>query len=561
MLRELRIRNFAVVENVIVVFAPGLNVLTGETGAGKSILIDALLLLRGARAQTDLIRTDAEAATVEAVFDLPKDGRAATVLGDAGLAADDGEVVIRRELTRAGRHRAFVNDSPVTVALLERLGEHLIDVHGQHEHQRLLEPLAQLELVDRFADVDELTERVAGLFAKFRAAHAEVERTHGAERDRAQREDLLRFQVSELDASRLRVGEEEELRTERRRLQHAERFAAGLGEVTAVLAEDTHSVGHGLARAMRVLGDLGRLDPAFAAACEGLEAARIHIDEALATLRGLRDGLVDDPGRLEAIDDRLDALGRLKRKYGDSEAAMLCHRNEAAAELERLAGHDEMLAAQERVVAELGAELTAAAETLSERRAAAASRLGARAEKQLRALGMERAVFRIAVERMPATAVGPRGLDMVEFALSTNPGEELRPLARVASGGELSRTMLALEAVLARADRVPTLIFDEVDAGIGGRVAATVGETLVASAQGRQVLCVTHLAPIAALAQHHLVVTKAVRGGRTRATVAALGDEERAAEIARMLGGEGGSAAALRHARELLTGRRKARSV
>jgi DNA repair protein RecN (Recombination protein N) len=561
MLRELRIRNFAVVENVTVVFAPGLNVLTGETGAGKSILIDALLLLRGARAQTDVIRTDAEAATVEAVFDLPKDGRAATVLGDAGLAADEGEVVIRRELTRTGRHRAFVNDSPVTVALLERLGEHLVDVHGQHEHQRLLEPLRQLELVDRFADVDDLAERVAGLFAKFRAAREEVERTRGAERDRAQREDLLRFQISELDASRLRVGEEEELRAERRRLQHAERFAAGLAEVTALLAEDAHSVGHGLARAMRVLADLGRLDPAFGAAGEGLEAARIHVDEVLATLRGLRDGLVDDPGRLEAIDDRLDALGRLKRKYGDSEAAMLRHREEAAAELERLARHDEVLSAQERMVAELGAELTAAAETLSERRAAAATRLAARAEKQLRALGMERAVFRIGVERAPAEQAGIRGLDTVEFALSTNPGEELRPLARVASGGELSRTMLALEAVLARADCMPTLIFDEVDAGIGGRVAATVGETLVASAQGRQVLCVTHLAPIAALAQHHLVVTKTVRGGRTRAAVAALGDDDRVAEIARMLGGEGGSATALRHARELLAGRRKARSV
>ena len=418
MLRELRIRNFAVVENVTVVFAPGLNVLTGETGAGKSMLIDALLLLRGARAQTDLIRTEAEAATVEAVFDLPKNGRAAGVLGDAGLAADDGEVVvIRRELTRAGRHRAFVNDSPVTVALLERLGDHLVDVHGQHEHQRLLEPLRQLELVDRFADVDELAERVAGLFAKFCAARAEVERTRGAERDRAQREDLLRFQISELDAARLRVGEEDDLRAERRRLQHAERFAAGIAEVTALLAEDTHSVGHGLARAMRVLGDLGRLDPAFAAAGEGLEAARIHVEDALVSLRGLRDGRVADPGRIEAIDDRLEALGRLKRKYGDSEAAMLRHREEAAAELERLAGHDEMLAAQERMGAELGGELTAAAETLSERRAAAASRLAARAEKQLRALGMEHAVFRIGVERAATEHVGVRGLDTVEFAL------------------------------------------------------------------------------------------------------------------------------------------------
>ncbi len=561
MLRELRIRNFAVVENVTVVFAPGLNVLTGETGAGKSILIDALLLLRGARAQTDVIRADADAATVEAVFEPPRDGRATAVLRDAGLEAGEGEVVIRRELTRAGRHRAFVNDSAVTVALLERLGEHLVDVHGQHEHQRLLEPLRQLELLDRFADVDDLAERVAGLFAKFRAARDELDRTRSAERDRVQREDLLRFQVSELDAARLRVGEEEELRAERRRLQHAEKFAAGLAEVTTLLDDERHSVRGGLARAMRVLGDLGRIDPAFGAAGGGLEAARIQVEDTLATLRGLREGLAQEPGRLEAIDDRLDALGRLKRKYGDSEEAMLRHRDDAAAELERLSRHDEVVAAQERMLAEVGGELSAAAEALSERRAAAATRLATRAEKALRALGMERAVFRIGVERAPSARIGPRGLDTVEFALSANPGEELRPLARVASGGELSRTMLALEAVLARADRVPTLIFDEVDAGIGARVAATVGETLAAAAHGRQVLCVTHLAPIAALAQHHLTVTKSVRGGRTRATVAVLEDGERVAEVARMLGGEGGSAAAVRHARELLGGRRKGRSV
>jgi DNA repair protein RecN (Recombination protein N) len=561
MLRELRIRNFAVVENVTVAFAPGLNVLTGETGAGKSILIDAILLVRGARAQTDVIRAEAEAATVEAVFDLPSGGRASAVLGEAGLPADDGEVVIRRELTRAGRHRAFVNDSPVTVALLERLGDDLVDVHGQHEHQRLLEPARQLELLDRFAEVEELGERVGGLFGKFRAAREELERSCGAERDRAQREDLLRFQLSELDAARLRVGEEEELRGERRRAQHAARFASGLADVADLLDEDARSVASGLDRAIRILADLGRLDAAFAAPVEGLQAARAHVEDALATLRALRDGLVVEPGRLEVIDDRLDALGRLRRKYGDSEAAMLQYRDEAAAELDRLVRHEEVLAAQERTVVELGAELMSAAEALTQRRAAAATRLGAQAEKQMRALGMERAAFRIALERMPADAITIRGLDRAEFQLSTNPGEEIRPLARVASGGELSRTMLALEAVLARSDRVPTLIFDEIDAGIGGRVAAVVGQTLAASARGRQVLCVTHLAPIAALAQHHLLVTKSVRAGRTRAVVAPLAGDERVAEIARMLGGEAGSAAALGHARELLGGRRRTRGV
>jgi DNA repair protein RecN (Recombination protein N) len=293
---------------------------------------------------------------------------------------------------------------------------------------------------------------------------------------------------------------------------------------------------------------------------EGLEAARAHVEDALASLRRLRDGLVVEPGRLETIDDRLDALARLKRKYGDSEAAMLRYRDEAATELDRLARHDELLAAHDHTVAELGAELAMAAEALSERRTAAATRLAGQAEKQMRALGMERAVFRIVLERVPVDQVSARGVDRVELQLSTNPGEDVRPLTRVASGGELSRTMLALEAVLARADPVPTLIFDEVDAGIGGRVAAVVGQALAAAAQGRQVLCVTHLAPIAALAQHHLLVAKSSRGGRTRATAATVTGDERVAEIARMLGGEAGSAA-LDHARALLEARRRTRGV
>src|SRR6266702_3227499 len=300
MLRELRIRNFAVVENVTVPFAPGLNVLTGETGAGKSILVDAILLVRGARAQTDVIRADAESATVEAVFAVP-DGGVAAALDEAGLTVEEGEIVVRRELSRSGRHRAFVNDAAVTVGLLERLGDALVQVHGQHEHQRLLEPVRQLDLLDRFADAEPLGERFAALFAKHRDAREDLERRRGAGRDRAQREDLLRFQVSELDAARLRPGEEEELRTERRRLP----------------------------RATRVLTDLGRLDPAFGAPVEMVEAARVQVDETLAAVRALRDTIVFEPGRLEAIDDRLDALKRLARKYGDSEEAMLRFRAEA----------------------------------------------------------------------------------------------------------------------------------------------------------------------------------------------------------------------------------------
>src|SRR5881628_2049310 len=520
MLRELRIRNFAVIESVAVEFRPGLNVLTGETGAGKSMLIDAILLVLGARAQTDVIRSDADAATVEAVFDVEPRGPVAVTLEEAGLALDDGVLVARRELSRSGRHRAFVNDAAVTVALLERLGDHLVEVHGQHEHQRLLEPARQLELLDRFADTEELRERVAGLVATFRAARAEAERMRAAERDRAQREDLLRFQLSELDGARLRPGEEEELRQERRRLQHADKLTAGFAEVAAPV--------------------------------EPLDAAQAQLEEVLAAVRVLRESVLAEPGRLEAIDERLDVLTRLKRKYGDTEEAMLKFRDEVAAEFDRFARHEEILAAEERRLGELQAELGQAAAELSERRRAATESLGPAVERELRALGMERSRFRIELERAEREDVSPRGLERVEFRLSTNPGEEVRPLARVASGGELSRTMLGLTTVLAKADRVPTMVFDEVDAGIGGRVAAVVAQKLAAVAAGRQVLCVTHLAPIAARADHHVRVSKSLRAGRSRVAVEGLAGDARVEEIARMLAGERVTDTARGHARELL---------
>ncbi len=552
MLLEIRVRNFAVIDAVTVSFQPGLNVLTGETGAGKSMLLDAILLIRGARAQTDVIRTDTEIATVEAVFEAAPRGAAAVVLEEAGLGLDQGQVVVRRELTRSGRHRAFVNDSPVTVGLLERLGDHLVEIHGQHEHQRLLEPARQLDLLDRFADAEELGDRACELFAKHRAAGTELERARAAERDRAQREDLLRLQVSELDAARLRVGEEEELRVERRRLQHAERLSAGLAEAASLLNDDDGSAMSRLHRTARLLRDLARLDPAFGAPADSVDGAGALVEDALASVRALRESIAMTPGRLEALDERLDALTRLKRKYGDTESAMLAFRETAADELERLGRHEAILAEQERMLAELEAELSGAAHELSKRRHEAAERFAGEATRELRQLGMEHARFEIAVTRAPFAEIGARGLDRVEFRLSTNPGEDVRPLARIASGGELSRTMLALKAILARADRVPTMIFDEVDSGIGGRVAAVVAQKLAAAAEGRQVLCVTHLAPIAARAAHHVRVAKSVRGGRTRVSAEIVTGEARVEEIARMVAGDRVTETARGHARELL---------
>ena len=561
MLRELRIRNLAVIEALSVTFEAALNVLTGETGAGKSILVDALLLIRGARAQSDAIRTEADVATVEAVFDVEGDVAVAGVLDAAGLAAEGGELVIRRELARSGRHRAFVNDSPVTVAFLERLGDHLVDVHGQHEQQRLLEPSAQLELLDRFAEAEALRARVGELHGRLSEVETAIAELRRSVRDAAQREDLLRFQLSELDGARLRAGEEEELRTEQRRLQHAERFATGIAEVTDALRDEEASALGRVARAAKALRDLGRLDPAFATPAESLDAASAQVEEALLALRELRAAISFDPERREAVEDRLDALTRLKRKYGDSVEAMLAFRDAAAADLDRLARHDELLAAEEARLESLRGEVLAAAGQLGAARHTAAARLSTLVQKEVRALGMERAVFEVALETLPPDQLSARGLERAEFRFGANPGEDVRPLARVASGGELSRTMLALEVVLATADRIPTMVFDEVDAGIGARTASPLAQKLAAVAARRQVLCVTHLAPIAAAAHHHVRVVKSVRAGRTRATVGTLKSDERIEEIARMLGGDPPTAAALGHARELLGTARRTRPV
>ena len=563
MLIELRLKNLAVIESVTVPLRPGLNAVTGETGAGKSIVVDALLLVMGARAQPDLIRTGAESALIEAVFELPAGSPAAAALEEAGHAAPDGVLVIKREISRAGRHRVFVNDSPATVSLLERLGESLVELHGQHEHQRLMEAPRQLALLDRYAEADERRERLGALVAEWEAARAELQRVRDEAREGQRQEDLLRFQLSEIDAVRLREGEEEELRAERRRLQHAERIAAGLHEVTALLYDDERSAAARLRRAGTLLRELADYDPDLGAPAEALGEAEAYLEEAIGRARALRDRAPFDPGRLAEIDERLDAIVRLKRKYGETAAAVAAFRDEAAAKLDRLERHDEVVAGLEARMTSAAKAAADAALALSETRASAAARLERQVQKELRGLGMEQARFRIGLRREPAgegelaagparARVGRRGVDAVEFLFSANPGEEPRPLAKVVSGGELSRTMLAVRTVLSQAGDVPTMVFDEVDAGIGGRVSEVVGQKLAHTARGRQVLCVTHLAPIAVYADHQLRVEKTSGRSTTRTTVEALGPAERVEELARMLGGERVTEATRRAARELL---------
>ena len=562
MLRELKIKNLAVIEEVTVPFTRGLNVLTGETGAGKSILLDALLLVSGARAQPDLIRSEADGAVVEAVFDVDPDSPILAILTEAGLRAEDDQIIIRRELTRSGRTRAFVSDSAVTVGLLERLGDHLVEIHGQHEHQRLMEPARQLDLLDRFGSAEAARARVTALVEEWGQARAAQAELQVSERNLKQKEDLYRFQLSEIEAARLVPGEEEGLKAERRRLQHSERLAEGLNQALSDLYDDPQSAASSLGRAAQLLGELAKIDPDLNAPLPVLDSAQIHLEEAVSQLRAFRDRTVFDPDRLEAIDVRLDILTKLKRKYGESADAILAYRDQIRAELELLDRREELIEAANARAARLAEEAGREALALSELRREAAARLERLIRRELRALGMEKARFAIALRREPAQADGvgagadgwrvtARGIDQAEFQLSTNPGEELKPLSRVVSGGELSRTMLGIKVILAEADRIPVMIFDEVDAGIGGRVADRVGQKLAQTARHRQVLCVTHLSQIAAYAHQHLRVEKVVRGGKTRTRVEALDDAGRVEELARMLGGEQVTETARRHAREL----------
>src|SRR6266511_3505350 len=372
MLRELSIRNLAVVEETRVPFETGFNVLTGETGAGKSILIDALLLVIGARAHPDVIRSGEESAVVEAVFEVEPSGSVATLLEESGHDLRDPHLVIKRELSRAGRHRVWVNDSAATVGLLERLGDLLVEVHGQHEHQRLLEPARQLDVLDRFAGCEETRAKMAALWRRWETARAELAAIRDDAREGARKEELYRWEISEIDAAELRDGEEDLLRAERRRLQNAERIFAGLQEVMGLLHEDPQAAGAGIGRAASLLRELSRFDPDAAAPIEALEGAQAYVEDAVARARGLRDRAVMDPDRLRQIDERLDAIGSVKRKYGETAAAVAAYREEVARALDRIERHDAIAEEAERELAGAAESAAQAAAVLSESRAEAA---------------------------------------------------------------------------------------------------------------------------------------------------------------------------------------------
>jgi DNA repair protein RecN (Recombination protein N) len=550
MLRALRVSDLAIIDTIELVLEPGFNVVTGETGAGKSILLQALDVALGGRPDADLVRAGSDEAVVEALFeDVPPEVR--DLLGAAGLSGDaGGQILVRRVIGRGGRTRAYVNGALGSLGLLRDLAPLLLHVYGQDEHQALRRVESHRDLLDAAgrlaADVDAMRARWIRL-AGARQALAEREAAQRAARDRT---DLLRFQLDELEKAAPVAGEDAELASERARLVHAERLGSLVGGAESRVYSGETSAVDTLGRALAALREAERLDAGLGAARALVEQALAELEEAGAQLGRYARSLAPDPARLETVERRLAELARLQRKYGGSVADLVARREALARELELAAEGEGGTAALATTVEHADREAREAADTLSAARRRAGGELERRAEAELRQLALEGARFEVRVSN--GRPLGPSGSDEIEFFLAANPGEQPRPLVRVASGGELSRIMLALKTIAASGDDGATLIFDEVDAGIGGRVAEVVGRKLRELGTRRQVLSVTHLPVIAAFAQHHVVVAKHVVRGRTVSSASALSDADRVTELARMLGGARVTREAREHAQELL---------
>ncbi len=553
MLTELKIRNYAIIDELTLQLGPGLVALTGETGAGKSIIVGALSLALGERASTDVIRAGEERAAVEAVFDLGERDDLRKRCDEAGIDVEEGWLVIRREVNVGGRSRAWINGTPATAALVAELGRALVDVHGQHEHQTLLHAGPQREILDAYAGAGKLAAAVRECWARLQEARRRRQELEERAARVGERADLLRHQAEEIERAQLSDPEEDlRLAEEERRLAHGEELLERASALYDEVYGADSAVFDRLGRLRRELDALGRVDPAVSAElAELFDTAYYAVQELGERLGAYRDSIDLDPRRLEEVRARIDTLFRLKSKYGPTLADVIEAAQRARRELETLdvAGLEiEELARREAEEADRLAEL---ASELSRARARGAKALAAEVSAILPELGMPDGRFEVALERRP-TGIGAAGAEEVEFRVTLNPGFDPRPLAKIASGGELSRVMLALKTILARLDRTPTLIFDEIDAGIGGIVGQKVAERLRAVARYHQVFVVTHLPQIAALADQHLLVTKEMRRRKTVARVAELSGEARVRDLARMLGGDPEREASLDHARALL---------
>lgn len=551
MLIELRIENFAIIQNLELKFGTGLVTFTGETGAGKSILLDAIEAIVGGRADTNNIRSGADRAVIEAVFRLPEATRTEIldILDREDLREEDEYLTLGRELRREGRSIARVNGRTVSLSLLRELGEYLVDIHGQSEHLSLLNVRQHLGLLDRYTGSETLLNEYRQSYRRLVALRRELRELRQSEKDAAQRAELLEFQAQEIEAAHLREGEEETLKQERDRLANAESLATLTRQALAILEGATPelpSVSDLLGRLVQTLNALARMDASQSALAEHAGMMSESSDELIRSLQDYLERLEFNPRRLEQVEERLELIHRLKRKYGGDIPAILAHAIEARQRLDAIAHAGERIQQLEEEEKWALEQLAKLGQRLSDLRRQAAERLAAAMEGELNDLNMAGARFKVDIQQEPDSAGVPvgeqrlafdeSGLDRVEFLIAPNPGEGFKPLVKTASGGETSRLMLALKNVLVRADAIPTLIFDEIDQGIGGRVGAVVGEKLWRLGRQHQVLCVTHLPQLAAFGDQHFRVLKRVESGRTQTVVEQLDDAARLDELAQMLG-------------------------
>ncbi len=553
MLRELRVENYAVIDNVAVEFAPGLNLLTGETGAGKSILIDALALLLGEKSSSEMVRHGAEKAVVSAVFEA--EAPAIKVLDSNGIDAAEGEIILRREIAAGGKNRVFVNNQPATVAVLKLLAPLLAAVHAQMESLLAFDGAARLELLDAFAGVD--TDATEQAYAKWRGLRERIAELERDEQDRLRLVDLWSFQKKEIEQAMLAPGEDEHLDAEKRVLANSEKiYAAAMGAYDA-LYEGNAAAATSLRTAARHLEELSRYDAKFQEALPAVESARLAVEDIGITVREYGERVEASPERLEKVEDRLALLDRMKRKYGATLAEVMAYGEEVARKLDEVENRDEILKKLRQELAAAGGEYLESARALSRKRYQAARKLEKLVEVELEELAMKgRFKAEVSGSDEPENW-SPSGFDRVAYLIATNPGEPLRPAEQIASGGELSRVMLALKVSVesgagVRRSRQRTLVFDEIDTGIGGRAAEAVGKKLRALARAHQVVCITHLPQIAAFADHHYLIEKREAGGRSRTSVRRLQDDERQEEIARMLSGARLTETSRKHAEAML---------
>ncbi len=553
MLAELSIRNFAIIEALDITFSSGVNVLTGETGAGKSIIMGAVALLLGDRASVDMIRSTADTATVEARFLISDQDGIRARLADWGLDAGE-EMVVRRVISRGGKNRAYINGNLASLTMLAQVGESLLNICSQHEHQILLKEDNHLDILDAFGGLQGLRGDYEALYSRFQELNERRRNLEIRQRQKEEREDFLRFQNAEIEAAALEPGEDVRLAEEREILTNIRKLTDHAVAAHEILYGRESSLLEELKIVRNAVGEIKKIDPRLDVAIEELDDVYYRLEDAAYTLRDYAQGLVVDDRRLEEIEERIELLNRLKRKHGGTLAAVLAKKEALERELEGIASLGMESEELEATIRTVRKDLEAKADVLSAARRVAAGQLREEIEREIHALRMNAAVFKVVFQERDnrEDIYTPRGIDCLEFHLSANPGEAPKPLSRVASGGELSRLILAMKNVLARTGSVGTMVFDEVDSGIGGATAEIVGKKIRAAAERHQVLCITHLPQIACYGDRHYLVTKHIDGERTETQVRELGEEARVEEIARMLSGLEITATTKKHAREML---------